>query len=396
MNETYVEINLDNLSHNLKAIKNKYNDYDYYIPVLKGDAYGHGEYIVKEIEKNEINYVAVATLEEALNVRKYSKIINILLLEPIDIKYLKTIIKNNLTLTVHRLDYLKVLINILKDNLKIHIKIDTGLGRLGFTKKEDLKECVDLINESKYIELEGIYSHFATIGIFDKKWDKQVENFKNITSLIDVNSIPIRHMGSSITLLNHPKIDFCNGIRFGTIMYGYNISYKIDNRGLKNKLRLIRNRLNQKKYNISKSIINVNIDLIPCMNYYTSLLDIKLINKNNSIGYGATVYLDKDTYIGVIPIGYNNGLGTSSRGGFVIINQKKYRILSIGMNMTFIELDKNVNVNNRVVILDNNKITIGTLSRFFNRTFHEVLLNIGKNNKRVYIKDNKIEYIEDR
>ena len=396
MNETYVEINLDNLSHNLKTIKNKYNDYDYYIPVLKGDAYGHGEYIVKEIEKNEINYVAVATLEEALNVRKYAKIINILLLEPIDIKYLKTIIKNNLTLTVHRLDYFKVLINILKDNLKIHIKIDTGLGRLGFTKKEDLKECVDLINESKYIELEGIYSHFATIGIFDKKWDKQVENFKNITSLIDVNSIPIRHMGSSITLLNHPKIDFCNGIRFGTIMYGYNISYKIDNRGLKNKLRLIRNRLNQKKYNISKSIINVNIDLIPCMNYYTSLLDIKLINKNNSIGYGAIVYLDKDTYVGIIPIGYNNGLGTSSSGGFVIINQKKYRILSIGMNMTFIELDKNVNVNNRVVILDNNNITIGTLSRFFNRTFHEVLLNIGKNNKRVYIKDNKIEYLEDR
>lgn len=395
MESTYVEINLNNLESNLKTIMKKYNNYDYYIPVLKSDAYGHGEYIVKSVEKCGINYVAVAELNEALNIRKYSKNINILLLEPIDLKYIEVAIKNKLTLTIHNLDYLKELIKILNNKIKVHIKIDSGLGRLGFTDKKELKEVIDLIKDNKYIELEGIYSHFATLGIFDKKWDNQVNNFKTITSLIDLYSIPIRHMGSSITLLSHPKIDFCNATRFGTIMYGYNISYKVDNNGFKNKLRILRNSINKKRFNISESYINVNIDLLPCMNYYTSILDIKLIKSGNTIGYGANTLIDKDTYIGTIPIGYNNGLGTSSSNGYVVINNKKYKILSIGMNMTFIETDKHISVNDKVIILDNKNITIGALSRFYNRTFHEMLLNIGKNNKRIYIKDNKIEYIEE-
>ena len=396
MESTYVEINLNNLESNLKTIMKKYNNYDYYIPVLKGDAYGHGEYIVKSVEKCNINYVAVAELEEALNIRKYSKSINILLLEPINIKYIEVAIKNKLTITIHNLDYLKELIKVLNNKVKIHIKIDSGLGRLGFSDKYILKDAVDLINDNKYIELEGIYSHFATLGIFDKKWDNQINNFKNITSLIDLYSIPIRHMGSSITLLSHPKIDFCNATRFGTIMYGYNISYKVDNNGLKNKLRILRNNINKKRFNISETYINVDIGLLPCMNYYTSILDIKLIKSGNTIGYGANTLIDKDTFIGIIPIGYNNGLGTNTNNGYVVINNKKYKILSIGMNMTFIELDNSISINDKVIILDNKNITIGTLSRFFNRTFHEMLLNIGKNNKRIYTKDNKIEYIENR
>ena len=395
MDNTYVEINLDNIRHNLETIMTKYNNYEYYIPVLKGDAYGHGEYIVKELEECNIKHTAVATLEEALNIRKYSKNIDILLLEPINIKYIEIIEKNKLTITIHRLDYLIDLIKLLKKNIKVHIKVDSGLGRLGFNNKQDLKEAYDLINENKHIELEGIYSHFATIGIFDKKWDNQVMNFKEITSLIDINTIPVRHMGSSITLLSHPKIDFCNAIRFGTIMYGYNISYKVDNNGIKNKLRILRNKINKKRFDISDTFINVDIDLLPCMSYYTSILDIKLISSGNTIGYGANTFLDKDTYVGIIPIGYNNGLGTNSINGYVVINNKKCRILSIGMNMTFIEIDKNTNTNDKVTILDNKTITIGTLSRFYNKTFHEMLLNIGKNNKRIYIKDDKIVYIEE-
>ena len=393
MKETYVEINLNNLEKNLKTIKNKYNNYDYYIPVLKGDAYGHGEYIVKSVEKSDINYCAVATLDEALNVRKHSKNINILLFEPINIKYIEVAIKNKLTLTIHDIDYLKELIKVLNNKIKVHLKIDSGLGRLGFTDKNILKEAYDLMQDNKYIEIEGIYSHFATIGIFDKKWDNQVNEFKNITSLIDINSIKIRHMGSSISLLSHPKIDFCNAIRFGTIMYGYNICYKVEKKGLKNRLRIFRNNINKSVYNISESYINVDIDLLPCMNFYTYLLETKLIKKGNSIGYGANIILEKDTFIGVIPIGYNNGLGTSANDGYVIINKNKYKILSIGMNMTFIEVDKMVKKEDKVVVLDSKYITIGCLSRFYNRTFHEMLLNIGKNNKKIYVKDNKIEYI---
>ena len=90
-NNTVVNIDLDNLENNIKVIRNKYNEYRYFIAVLKASAYGHGEYIVNTLEKNNINYVAVSVISEALNIREYSKKVNILILEPISISDLNPI-----------------------------------------------------------------------------------------------------------------------------------------------------------------------------------------------------------------------------------------------------------------------------------------------------------------
>ena len=394
MNKTYVEINLDNIEHNVKTIKEKYNNYEYYIGVVKGDAYGHGEYIVNTLVNNGINYIAVATLEDGINVRKYNKDIPVLLLEPIDIDEIDIALKNNFTITVHDIDYIKELNKIINKKIKCHIKIDSGMGRLGIKDKNELKESYDILNKNKNIIVEGIYSHFATIGVFDKKWDNQLENFKSITSLIDIEDIPIRHLGSSIVLLAHPKIDICNGIRIGTLLYGYNITPTESNSGIKNKLRTLRNRYYQKKYNISKTYTNVELNLLPCMNFYTNILQINKVNSGDSIGYGGKVYIENDSYIAVIPIGYNNGIGTGNINRYVFINNKKYNVLSVGMNMSFVLVDENVKLNDKVILLDNKNITIGALARFTDRTFHEMLLSIGKNNKRVYTKEKEIEFEE--
>jgi len=395
MNKTYVEVNLNNIKHNTKTIIKKYNDYEYYIGVIKGEAYGHGEYIVNTLVESGINYIAIATLEEALNVRKYNKIIPILILEPISLGYVNVATKHNLTITVHDIEYIKELNKIVDTNIKCHIKIDSGMGRLGIRNKEELKDSYNILNKNKYIKVEGIYSHFATIGVFDKKWDNQLKRFKEITSLIDIEKIPIKHLGSSITLLAHPKIDFCNAIRIGTLLYGYNITPTESNKGLKNKLRTLRNKYYQKKHNISTTYKNVELNLLPCMKFYTNILQIKKINKGESIGYGAKVTLEKDSYIAIIPVGYNNGIGTGNINRYVYINNKKYNVLSVGMNMSFIIVDESVEIKDKVIILDNKNITIGALARFTNRTFHEMLLSIGKNNQRVYTKEKEIEFIEE-
>ena len=104
MKGTYIEINLDNLKHNVKTIKEKYNNYDYYIAVVKGDAYGHGQYIANTLEKSGINYLAVSSLKEANDIRKYNKNIPILLLQPVPIEDLDQVTKNNLTLVIHELE----------------------------------------------------------------------------------------------------------------------------------------------------------------------------------------------------------------------------------------------------------------------------------------------------
>lgn len=394
MNGTYVEINLDNIANNCKSVINKYNDYDYYIAVVKGSAYGHGEYIVNTLVENGINYIAVSSLEEGLCVRKYNKKVPVLLLEPIDISALDIALDNNFTLTVHNLDYIKSLTKVLKSKIKCHIKVDSGMGRLGICSKDEFKECFDILTDNKFAYVEGVYSHFATIGVFDKKWDNQLEKFKEITSLVDLDSIPIRHLGSSIVMLAHPKIDFCNAIRTATLLYGYNIGPTESSVGLKNKLRVFRNRYYKKKFNISETYSNVEIDLKPCMSFYTKLLQIKKIPSGESIGYGAKVHLKRDTFVGVIDLGYNNGIGTKNINRYVYINNKKYKVLSVGMNMSFIEVDESVSLDDKVVVLDGDNITIGALARFTDRTFHEMLLSVGKSNKRVYTKNGEIDFIE--
>jgi len=384
MEEAYVKINLKNLSSNVKKIINKYNNYDYYIGVVKGDAYGHGEYIVNTLVESGINYLAVSTLDEAMNVRKYNKDIPVLILEPISLGCINLAYKHKFTITVHDIDYVKQLNDEVDGKIKCHIKIDSGMGRLGIKDKIQLKECYEILKNNKNINVEGIYTHFATIGVFDKKWDNQLDKFNEITSLIDIKEIPIIHLGSSIVLLSHAKIEFANAIRIGTLLYGYNISPIESNIGIKNRLRLLRNRFYQKKYNISKTMTNVKLDLLPCMSFYSKILQIKEIKKGEKIGYGAKVTLENDSYVAIIPVGYNNGIGVKNLGRYVYINNNKYNVLSVGMNMSFVLVDKSVKIDDEVVLLDGKNITIGSLARFNDTTFHEMLINIGKNNIRIY------------
>lgn len=384
MEEAYVKINLKNLSSNVKKIINKYNNYDYYIGVVKGDAYGHGEYIVNTLVESGINYLAVSTLDEAMNVRKYNKDIPVLILEPISLGCINLAYKHKFTITVHDIDYIKQLNDEVDGKIKCHIKIDSGMGRLGIKDKIQLKECYEILKNNKNINVEGIYTHFATIGVFDKKWDNQLDKFNEITSLIDIKEIPIIHLGSSIVLLSHAKIKFANAIRIGTLLYGYNISPIESNIGIKNRLRLLRNRFYQKKYNISKTMTNVKLDLLPCMSFYSKILQIKEIKKGEKIGYGAKVTLENDSYVAIIPVGYNNGIGVKNLGRYVYINNNKCNVLSVGMNMSFVLVDKSVKIDDEVVLLDGKNITIGSLARFNDTTFHEMLINIGKNNIRIY------------
>ena len=123
--KTYVEVNIDNLKNNVKNIVNYYNDYDYYFGVVKGNCYGHGTTnVINELIESGVNYLAVSSLEEAIEARNINKKIPILCLEPIRIEYVDICIKNNITITVHDYKYAKELINKeVNKKLKIHLKI---------------------------------------------------------------------------------------------------------------------------------------------------------------------------------------------------------------------------------------------------------------------------------
>ena len=392
--KTFIEINLDNIIKNVKTIIKKYPNYKYYIGMVKSNAYGHGMYVINEMINNGINYLAVSNLEEALDIRRFNKDIPILCVEPIELDFIDVASKNNITITIHDIDYFKKLNSQIKNKVKVHIKIDTGMNRLGIKDKDEFNEIIKLIKKNDNIYLEGLFTHFATPGVNDKFYDNQISKFKYITSDIDLSKIDIVHLSSSFIMLAHPKIEFANGVRCGTILFGYDIAPKKLNNSPKNLLRRIRNSYLIKRYNISKTYENVNIDLKPAFKVKTNVIQIKKIKKHEKVGYGILYEAKNDELIATLPIGYDDGIGINHENRYVLINDKKYKVVGeISMCMMNVLVDESVKVGDSVIIMGDS-ITLGMISRINNTSIHNTLVNIGKVLPRVYKKDNKIVYIE--
>lgn len=384
--KTYVKIDNKVLTNNVKEIISIYNNYKYYFGVVKGNAYGHGDYIVNDLIKGGINYLAVSSLEEAISIRKYNKEISILCLEPIDLEYIKDIQDNNVTITIENIDYVKELINKKLDKqLKVHLKLDTGMNRLGFNKKEELNESINLLKENKNIHIEGIYTHIATSGINDIYYDKQISSFKYLTEDINLKEIPIVHIGRSMTLVHHPKLEFANGVRLGICMYGFNNSIPTPTG-----LRKIKRDINLKKLNISESILTNNLNLKTAFSLYTEVMSLRNVKQGSFVGYGANYIAKEDIIVATLPIGYFDGMSKSMK--YVSINNKKYEIIGdICMDMTIAKVDNTVKLHDKVEIFGNN-ISIKEVSRNMNTNAYHILTGITTRVPRVYDNDIEIKY----
>ena len=386
MADSYVEINLSRLTANVSAILEKYPEYRSYIGVVKGDAYGHGMRSVKALHNGGIRYFAVSSIEEAQDLRSYNAHVPVLCLEPIAIERLNEAADLDLTLAIPDIEYLREMLESgVEHSFKLHLQVDAGFSRLGFKDKGEIKEAVHLINSSSHF-LEGIYQHFATAGIFDPHYDNQIKRFKELTSLIDLNEIPIVHLGSGVSLLAHPKIDIATATRMGLIMYGYNIGPTSYGNSVKDRLRGLRDKRNQRKFNLTETIKDVKLDLAPAMSYKCRILQIKDINAGEFVGYNAEYQAQELISIAVLPVGYNNGIGHANYGRVVEINGKRYPIIGeIGMNMCCVKIDNRVKLTDTVTVLGGG-ISLGRFSRSSGLGLAEVLLGIGKNNERVYVK----------
>ena len=240
------------------------------------------------------------------------------------------------------------------------------------------------------ITLEGVYTHFATPGINDIYYDKQLSEFKSITSDIDLNNIPIVHLSSSFMVLAHPRIEFENAIRIGTIMYGYDVSLSEYGSGIKNMLRKTRDNYLIKKNNISPVIRGVKIELKPALKLKTNVMEIRKVKKGEILGYGTHI-VDSDSLVAVLPIGYEDGIGINSR--LVLINGKKFKSIGpVCMCMMFVKVDNSVKVEDEVTLLGD-ELTLGYFSRLNNVGIQESLVTLGQRLSRKYIKNNEVDKI---
>ncbi len=333
--EKYIEIDNQILSNNVKNIVSN-TEYDYYIGIVKANAYGHGYDIVNILIEAGVNYLAVISLEEAIEVRKRNKNIPILVLSPIDLEDIELIKEYNVTLTVSNIDYFKELIELDNEGIKVHIKIDTGLNRLGFKNKDEIDFVYNYLLNNDNLILEGLFTHLSSSYYPDQKYYDQIEEFKELTRDIDYNNIPIIHIFKSNPVYYLDKLPFCNAVRLGILMYGVMPEA-------------------EKVLNETEENFNTNrIDVETAFKLISKVVEVKKVTKDSYVGYNNKYQLEEDAYIAVVPVGYSDGLHLTNDGNYVLINDKKDRTVGgVNMNAITILVDETVHVGDKVVIIDN-------------------------------------------
>lgn len=347
---TYVEINLKNIEYNIKTFIKKYKNYKYYFGVVKADSYGHNDInTIKSIIKGGCNYLCVSNLDEALEIRKSIKNIPILCLGIIPLNYIEICLKNNITITISNLEYLTKLLQLNYKNLKVHIKINTGMNRLGLKTQEETSQAYNLLQKSNLI-LEGIYTH-----IYDapnkKRTLNQYKKFEEITQNINLKNIPIIHLSASDATIKYDKRDYINGCRLGIVMYG---------------------------------LANTNDNnYLSTFSLYSEVIQINEVY-NETVGYKGIYKAKGLKKIAVVSIGYADGIIRKNTGRNVYINNKKYPIIgNICMDMLFVEVDDKVKVGDKVTIIKDIK-HIKQIAKHLDTISYEVICQIGKRVPRIY------------
>lgn len=351
--DTYVEINLKNISSNIKKIITKYNNYKYYFGVVKADCYGHyGNEVIEEVINAGCNYLAVATLDEALEIRDYNKEVPILCLGIIPIRHLDICLLNNITITVSNFEYLNnvMLLNNNYKNLKVHLKINTGMNRLGIKDKEEFNKIYSICKSS--FKLEGIYTHIYEANNTDIT-NNQIKMFEEFVSPYK-NDVDIIHYAASDAMMNYQKSSIANGCRLGIVMYGLTTN---------------------------------DLNLSSTFKLVSHVIQINKLKQLETVGYNGTYTALNDELVAVVPIGYADGIIRKNSGRYVYINNKKYPIVgNICMDMLFIKVDENVKVEDEVLIIKDNE-HIFEIADYLETIPYEVICNIGKRVRRVYVKD---------
>ena len=364
------EINLDNIAYNMQNIRKAVDKNTKIMAIVKADGYGHGAVeIAKTALYNGASFLGVAIIDEAIELRKNNIFEPILILgNTIEHKLLQ-VIKYNITQTVFSYDMAKKLSDEamkIKKSVDIHIKIDTGMSRLGFLPTDDAIKEILAIKDLPYINITGIFTHFATSDFKDKTFTKeQFEKYMYVVNKLEENGLTnlIKHVSNSGAILDLKEYRL-NMVRAGIILYGMYQSNEV----LK------------------------NIDLKPAMSIKTHISYVKEIDENTSVSYCRTYFTNKKTKIATIPVGYADGYArVLSNKARVFVNGYYAQVIgNICMDQFMIDVThiENIKEGDIVTILGDG-ITAEELASLQNTINYEIVCTIGKRIPRVYIKNNK-------
>ena len=376
---TWVEIDLDILKSNINIIKNKAKNSEV-IAVVKANAYGHGAVqVAKAFEEEGIKRFAVANIREAIELRKNNINSNVMILGITDEINIKEILQYDFETTVATYDFCFKLSKLAIENnkiAKIHIGLDTGMGRIGFRPNKDSLEEIQKIINLDNLEIISCFSHFSDMDSseYSKEQLKKYAWFEEeILKLKGAKAFKKNIANSGAILLwDDCHYDY---VRAGIIEYGYSPSDNIKSEEL-----LVK----------------------PALTWKCKIVHIKDVEKDEYIGYGRNYKTNKKTKIATIPVGYADGYCRllSNKGKVIINGQLAYIIGNVCMDQCMVDIThiKDVKLNDEVILLGSEKDikwNADDISGLTSTINYEVLCLIGRRVPRVYIENQKVIHVED-
>lgn len=368
---TWAEINLNNIKHNFHALKNTLKADTKVCCVVKADAYGHGAVeVAKMLQQENADYFSVARFEEAIELRNNNIHTPILCMGYISQSDIEEAIHRYIGITVYSYEMAKI-INEKAEKIgkkaSVHIKIDTGMSRLGFLTDDNSINDILKLSELKNLNLDGIYTHFATADEADKKETYlQLERYKKVISALEKSNINIlyKHVSNSAAIIDLKELGF-NMVRLGIGLYGH---YPSDE-------------------------VSKEVELKPAMKLKTIITNIKTVAPGTKVSYGYTYEFKEASTLATLAIGYADGFYRTQSTPKVMINGVLCDVVGrICMDQCMAKMPEGltVNIEDEVLIMgDEPGVTAEDLATRRGTINYEILCSVSRRVTRDYILGDK-------
>ncbi|MEE0880556.1 MAG: alanine racemase [Turicibacter sp.] len=360
--DTWAEIDLDAIAYNVKQIKKLHPTKEIFA-VVKANGYGHGDAEVSKVAiEAGVSCLAVSGLDEALRLRQSGIEVPILVLGMTRLKDVSLAAENNISLTAHDEVWINHLVSLpLEKKIKVHLKIDSGMHRLGLMDANQIQTNFNLLKTAPMVEVEGIFTHMATADCDKEYLDYQIQNFKHLISNLDLSGVKYVHLENTATLLQK-EFDFDHAIRLGIGLYGVNPD---------------------------ADFIPIDFALKPALKLLSNLVQVKQIKKGDKVGYGSTYEAKNDEWIGVVPIGYADGWIRSHQGRCVIVEGYECEIIGrVCMDQMMIRLPKKFPMGTKVTLIGDG-MPVERVAKEIGTISYEILCLISDRVPRVYKQNGK-------
>lgn len=362
--ETYAEIDLQAITYNISEMKKRLPEHVEVFAAVKANAYGHGHI---ECAKTAIEAGAtcllVAYLDEAVALRRAEIEAPILVLGVTNSDYAPIAAKYNISLTAFNLEWMQAVEEKLTNNqtICVHIKCDTGMGRIGLKEVTDLKQMEEHMAHSKKIKFSGIYTHFSTADQREEKYyQQQLARFKQMVGNLNILPPYIHAANSAATLIHNDS--FFTAVRVGIAMYGLTPSVEINKQ--------------------------LPFHLKQAFSLHSAITHVKQVSPGEKIGYGATYTAKGNEWIATIPIGYGDGWMRKLSGQEIIVAGKRMPIVGrICMDQMMVRLADYQPVGTKVTLIGtqgDERISVDEVAKKLETINYEVTCVVSARVPRIY------------